>query len=120
MANIEIQRKQGPGMWPWLIGALALVLVIWAVFEFTGDRTGTGTAAPAAEEAVEGDPAQPQDGGAGAYPPTGPMAPDVEVTPNEPIPGTDRSDDDPGTTGTTGVTGTTDTGAAGSRPGAQA
>jgi hypothetical protein len=78
MTNIDIQRKEGPGIWPWLIGALALVLVIWAVVEFTGTGTDRGTATPAAEQA----PAE-------TYPPvtpTDPYAPDPYAPP---APGTD-------------------------------
>jgi hypothetical protein len=78
MTNIDIQKKEGPGIWPWLIGALALVLVIWAVVEFTGTGTDRGAAPPATEQA----PAE-------TYPPvtpTDPYAPDPYAPP---APGTE-------------------------------
>jgi multidrug efflux pump subunit AcrA (membrane-fusion protein) len=62
VAEIDIQRKEGPGIWPWILGALALLLVIGAVLYFTGNdrddttptrteqvdpaRTAPGTTAP--------------------------------------------------------------------------
>lgn len=33
MADLNVERK-GPSIWPWVIGLLALVLVIWAAAEF--------------------------------------------------------------------------------------
>jgi hypothetical protein len=74
LADINIQRKQGPGMWPWIIGALALILVVGAVLLFTGNddpataEWGDDPAAPAATPQAWledtgptywGDPAQP-------------------------------------------------------------
>jgi hypothetical protein len=50
MADIDIQRKKGPGVWPFVVGALALILVIWAVVEFTGNGTMDATTQPAAEQ----------------------------------------------------------------------
>lgn len=46
MAEIEIQRKRGSPL-PWLIGALALVLVIWAVVQVAGPDEEAGEATPA-------------------------------------------------------------------------
>ncbi|CAN5704766.1 hypothetical protein BH23GEM10_BH23GEM10_14710 [soil metagenome] len=31
MADIDVQEKKSGAVWPWLLGALALVLVVWAV-----------------------------------------------------------------------------------------
>jgi uncharacterized membrane protein YccC len=40
MADIDVERK-GPAIWPWLIGLLALALLIWALVEmFGGDDEG--------------------------------------------------------------------------------
>lgn len=33
MANIPVEHKSGPGIWPWLLGLLALLLVGWFVLE---------------------------------------------------------------------------------------
>jgi hypothetical protein len=54
MADIDIQKKSGPGIWPWIIGLLLLALIVWAVMRFMGtdDRdarmTGDTTVAPGA------------------------------------------------------------------------
>jgi hypothetical protein len=52
MANIDIQQKRGPGIWPWIAGLAVLALIIWGVMEMTNDRTAATdtTAQPAAEQ----------------------------------------------------------------------
>lgn len=80
MADIDIQKKRGPGVWPWIAGLVVLALIVWGVMEMTGDRTAardTG-AQPAAEQQA---------------PTVGP-APDMTTQPG--TPGTDPAA--PGTT----------------------
>lgn len=36
MADIDIQEKRKASVWPWIIGALALILVVWGVSEMLG------------------------------------------------------------------------------------
>lgn len=36
MAEVDVQRR-GPSIWPWIVGLLALVLVIWLAVELLGD-----------------------------------------------------------------------------------
>jgi hypothetical protein len=65
MADIHIQRKRGPGVWPWILGVAVLALVVWGVIEMTGsDRTAADQqeqVVPAAEQPATdpqfGDPA---------------------------------------------------------------
>jgi hypothetical protein len=45
MADIDIQKKSGPGIWPWIVGLLLLVLVVWGVTRLTGTDDDTGMAA---------------------------------------------------------------------------
>ncbi|MDQ3555627.1 MAG: hypothetical protein M3409_02455 [Gemmatimonadota bacterium] len=41
MADINVERKSG-SIWPWILGALALLLVLWLLFSLLGrDRTAT-------------------------------------------------------------------------------
>jgi hypothetical protein len=75
VADINVQRKQGPGAWPWVVGALVLALVIWGIIELTGgngiaQEDLPGTAPPAAEQTQPAppppaDPAQPGQPGTG-------------------------------------------------------
>jgi hypothetical protein len=50
MADIHVQKRSGPGVWPFVVGALALVLVIWAIVEYTGSDAEQTAAPPAAEQ----------------------------------------------------------------------
>lgn len=96
MADIDIQKKQGPGMWPWIVGVLVLAVVVWGVLEMTGNgRTAADgpdmTAPPAAEQA----PVEPQT-------PTSPQTPgdawpqDPQAVPETQPPATDpRTDPQP-------------------------
>ena len=32
MADIKVERKRGPGVWPWIIGLIILLLLLWWLF----------------------------------------------------------------------------------------
>jgi len=32
VADINVERKQGPGIWPWIIGIIILALIVWWLF----------------------------------------------------------------------------------------
>lgn len=53
MADIDIQEKRGGSVWPWIIGALALVLVIWGVTEMMGGDDDEFVATTTEEMAVD-------------------------------------------------------------------
>lgn len=66
MAEIEIQKKERPPVWPWLLGLLVLALVIWAVVDF-----GTEDELPLADvetEVIPGVVPLPQEDGQGQLP----------------------------------------------------
>lgn len=50
MAQINVERKKSP--WPWIIGVLVLLLLVWGLMELLGDRD----AEPAGTAAVVTDP----------------------------------------------------------------
>jgi len=90
MADINVERR-GPRVWPWILGIIILIVLIWAITEML-DRNGE----PPQRESVEvvpapvgpGEPVQPPPGSAPS-PGTG------EATPGTaPAPGTGTS---PGT-----------------------
>ncbi len=108
MADIDIQRKEGPGMWPWILGAIALILVIGAVLMVTGsddtaraDRNGEPAAPAATETWPQQDPAYDDPATTPATPGTTPETAPGSTAPGT-VPGTDRPGDDPRTPGTTG------------------
>lgn len=37
MANIHVEKRRHHSVWPWVVGLLALVLVLWLLFEMMGD-----------------------------------------------------------------------------------
>lgn len=55
MAEIDLQRKRGGGWWPWLIGILAILFVVWALAEMLG-----GDDDPAAAGAADTTVTQPE------------------------------------------------------------
>ncbi len=64
MAEIRIERKPGPSLWPWVIGLVVLALLIWAIAELVNtDRDNKTMAAadeanaPVANAAAPGAPA---------------------------------------------------------------
>lgn len=55
MAEINVERKKSPG--PWIIAAIVVVLLIWALIEMMGRHAADTTAvAPAAIDPVATDP----------------------------------------------------------------
>ncbi len=51
MADINVERR-GPKIWPWIIGLIILVLLIWAIAQIVGrTSTSTGGAGEAVPEA---------------------------------------------------------------------
>lgn len=51
MADIDIQEKRKGAVWPWIIGVLALVLVVWGIAEMMGGE-GDEFVADTTEEIV--------------------------------------------------------------------
>ncbi|MER2996681.1 hypothetical protein [Pontibacter populi] len=43
MVEINIEKKKKP-VWPWILLLIIVGLIIWAIIEFTNDRTDTETA----------------------------------------------------------------------------
>lgn len=37
MADIDLERKQKSSIWPWVIGALVLILAVWGIMELVDD-----------------------------------------------------------------------------------
>jgi len=73
MAEIDIQKKEGTPVWAWIVGLLALLLVvgvIWAVMGTDDDRTdtrvGQDTVSAVGDTAARADRAQ-TDGAVAAY-----------------------------------------------------
>lgn len=80
MADIPIQRKEGHSFWPWLIGILIVIAVIWFLFarrNTTPTTTMTDTTATMAAPAPGAAPATTAPGTAPATgaPATGTPAP---------------------------------------------
>ncbi len=60
MAEIRIERRRGPGLWPWLIGLVVLALLIWAIAELVNtDRDNKTMAAADSANAPEANAAAP-------------------------------------------------------------
>lgn len=57
MADIDIQEKRKGAVWPWIVGALALVLVVWGVSEMMGGDDDEFVATSAEELVVDPAPA---------------------------------------------------------------
>lgn len=87
MADIPIERKEHRSVWPWVIGIIVLLIILWLLF---GRNRGTNTAATT-NRADTVLPAQPAPGTAPAT-----------TAPTAGAPGTAA----PGATGTTGTSGT--------------
>lgn len=101
MADINLEKKSGPGPWVWVAGLVVLALVVWGVVEFMGDdRTAADErdTTPAAEQyPAEYETQQPL----------------PRTEPYTPPPATDPAVQDPAAPGTTAPPGTTDPGAPG-------
>ena len=46
MANIEIERKSGMGVWPWVIGLIVAALLVWVLVGSFGDDADVVATAP--------------------------------------------------------------------------
>lgn len=93
MAEIDIQRKKS--VWPWIIAAIVLIAIIWALFEFVGnDEAEVYSVAeePVASTPMAGEPTQapsPADvdtSTIGVAPTPAPMPPPPTEADNTPIP----------------------------------
>jgi hypothetical protein len=76
VADINVERK-GPSVWPWVIGLVVLALVIWALVEMFGDRTGPAVTGPAADTLMIDSPMVTPAPAPGTAPVPSPAAPDV-------------------------------------------
>ncbi len=47
MAEIRIERRRGPSLWPWVIGLIVLALLIWAIAELVNTDRDNQTMAAA-------------------------------------------------------------------------
>lgn len=92
MADIDIQRKKS--VWPWIIGLIVLIVIVWALFEM-GDEEETLVPQPAVVAPVESPPLPvtneplPAEGGGSAIdePVTAaPMPPPPTEADNEAVP----------------------------------
>jgi hypothetical protein len=43
VAEIPIQQKRGGGIWPWIIGAIAVLLLLWLLFGRSSDNAPAPT-----------------------------------------------------------------------------
>ncbi len=78
MAEIRIERKRGPSIWPWVIGLIVLALLIWAIAELVNTDRDNKTMAVADSAGVpEANAAAP-----------GAMAPSTPGAQPAPAPGT--------------------------------
>jgi hypothetical protein len=66
VAEIPIQHKEGHSIWPWILGLIVLLLVIWFIFGNRGGTTVASTAETTASTAA-GAVAAPGDTVPGAY-----------------------------------------------------
>lgn len=46
MADINVERGNGPSIWPWIIGLIVLALIIWALTQIFSRREPTTTVEP--------------------------------------------------------------------------
>lgn len=67
MADIDVERKTGPGIWPWILGLVLLGLVLWLIASMMGrDDRPTAVVTDTAAVSPQPDPATPA---AAALPP---------------------------------------------------
>jgi hypothetical protein len=107
VADINLEKKSGPGAWAWIAGLVVLALIVWGVMEFTGDDRRADDEAqttPAAEQWQVEQPQQPLPRTEPYTPPPGdPAQPGTQGPAAPGQPGTGPGVDN-GTTGTgTGV-----------------
>lgn len=67
MADIDIERK-GAAIWPWIIGAIVLALLIWALAEMLGDDDDVDAPVATVVEPAGVTPAPVTDAGPAAVP----------------------------------------------------
>lgn len=76
MADLNLERKRGPLLWPWLVGLVVLALLIWGIAELVNtDRDNQQMAQADSAGAATADGS-----GAGAAPAGGQAAPAAEQT----------------------------------------
>lgn len=70
MADIDVERKGGPGIWPWIIGLIVLALLAWLLIEWLGDDDDVVVDEPVAGvvEPAPVAPVAPTEAGPGAVP----------------------------------------------------
>ncbi len=69
MAEIHIQRK-GPGAWPWILGIVGAVVLVWIVLGMNGNEPdAVNTSAPASAPPPPASPDVAPTSGSGAAPP---------------------------------------------------
>lgn len=86
MADIPIERKDNRSIWPWIIGIIVLLLILWFLF---GRHRNDNTAATTGADTVMTTPAPATGAGMNAAPATTgtPAAPGT-TTPGTTTPGT--------------------------------
>lgn len=52
MAKIDIERKKS--VWPWIIGLIVLLVIIWGAFELFGDNPEPAATTPAVTQPAAG------------------------------------------------------------------
>lgn len=57
MADIEIERKRGGSVWPWILGLLLLLLLGWLLWEWLDDDREVVEEPAVVTEPVVADPA---------------------------------------------------------------
>ncbi len=81
MAEIRIERRRGPSLWPWLIGLVVLALLIWGIAELVNTDRDNQTMAAEDTAGAAGATAAPAASGAPAGAQPGPGAADDSAAP---------------------------------------
>lgn len=68
MAEIRIERRRGPSLWPWVIGLVVLALLVWAIAELVNTDRDNKTMAAADEANGPAAPGAVAPSAAGAQP----------------------------------------------------
>lgn len=75
VADIDIERKKGGGIWPWILGLLLLGLLAWGLSRCSGDDADDSAAVPVTDTAVAPSAVAPA-----PLPPVDPAAPADSAT----------------------------------------